>query len=183
MQLTSPEPAIDESFTAASTFWPRLTRSGDRLAFPLPGRFVVPGGFFRWFFYWDSCFVVPGLLVSGERELAREVVDSPVLSIEEYGFVPNYNSPKGVCASRSQPPFVAWAIREVWPTVGEVPLVLGGEPLPARPGVLCSSCNARKGLSQRRRRGHRGRPIAGVALQARSEWRRRHGQTRGASGP
>ena len=31
------------------------------------------------------------------------------------------------------------------------PLVLGGEPLPAHPGVLCSSCNARKGLSQRRR--------------------------------
>jgi hypothetical protein len=32
-----------------------------------------------------------------------------------------------------------------------VPLVLGREPLPARPGVLCASCNARKGLSQRRR--------------------------------
>jgi hypothetical protein len=31
------------------------------------------------------------------------------------------------------------------------PLVLGGELLPARPGVLCPSCNARKGLSQRRR--------------------------------
>jgi hypothetical protein len=31
------------------------------------------------------------------------------------------------------------------------PLVLGGEPLAAEPGVLCSSCNARKGLSQRRR--------------------------------
>ena len=27
----------------------------------------------------------------------------------------------------------------------------GGEPLPARPGVLCASCNARKRLSQRRR--------------------------------
>jgi hypothetical protein len=32
-----------------------------------------------------------------------------------------------------------------------VPLVLGGDPLPARPGVLCASCTARKGLSQRRR--------------------------------
>jgi hypothetical protein len=31
------------------------------------------------------------------------------------------------------------------------PLVLGGEALPARPGVLCASCNARKGLGQRRR--------------------------------
>jgi hypothetical protein len=32
-----------------------------------------------------------------------------------------------------------------------VPLAFGGEPLPARPGVLCASCNARKGLSHRRR--------------------------------
>ena len=32
-----------------------------------------------------------------------------------------------------------------------VPLVLGGEPLSTRQGVLCSGCNARKGLSQRRR--------------------------------
>jgi hypothetical protein len=33
----------------------------------------------------------------------------------------------------------------------QVLLVLGDEPLPARPDVLCSSCDARKGLSQRRR--------------------------------
>jgi hypothetical protein len=32
-----------------------------------------------------------------------------------------------------------------------VPLTLDGEPLPRRPGVICASCNARKGLSQRRR--------------------------------
>jgi hypothetical protein len=32
-----------------------------------------------------------------------------------------------------------------------VPLVLGGEPLPAQPGVLCSSCNAREGMGPRRR--------------------------------
>jgi alpha,alpha-trehalase len=119
MRLTSPETSIDAAVTAASTGWGRLTRSGERLAFPLPGRFVMPGGFFRWFFYWDSCFVVPGLLLSGERELAREVVDGLVHSIEEFGFVPNYNGPRGVCATRSQPPFLTWAIGEVWPSIGE----------------------------------------------------------------
>ena len=31
------------------------------------------------------------------------------------------------------------------------PVEFGGEPLPARPGVLSSSCNACKGLSKRRR--------------------------------
>ena len=119
MSLSTPEPRLDAAFAASVTGWGSLTRSGDRLAFPLPGRFVMPGGFFRWFFYWDSCFVVPGLLVSGERDLAREIVDGFVASIEEYGFVPNYNGPKGVCASRSQPPFLTWAISEVWPAIGD----------------------------------------------------------------
>ncbi len=119
MKLSAPEPRLVAAFEAALNGWPRLTRSGDRLAFPLPGRFVMPGGFFRWFFYWDSCFVVPGLLASGERELAREIVDGMIRSIERYGFVPNYNGPKGVCASRSQPPFLTWAIGEVWPMVDD----------------------------------------------------------------
>ena len=119
MRLSVPEPALADAFEAAATGWGPLTRSRERLAFPLPGRFVRPGGYFRWFFYWDSCFMLPGLLVSGERALAREIVDNFVVSIEEFGFVPNYNGPKGVCASRSQPPFLTWAIGEVWPTVSD----------------------------------------------------------------
>jgi hypothetical protein len=43
-----------------------------------------------------------------------------------------------------------WELADVGVTVDRA-IILGGEPLPARPGVLCSSCNARKGLSQRRR--------------------------------
>jgi len=64
-RLVSPEPLLDEAFAAAVAGWPRLTQSGDELAFPLPGRFVAPGGFFDWFFYWDSCFTVLGLTASG----------------------------------------------------------------------------------------------------------------------
>ena len=119
MRLTSPEPEIDEAFKAAATGWGSLTRSGDKLAYPLPGRFVMPGGFFRWFFYWDSCYVVPGLVLSGEGDLAREIVENLLYSIEEYGFVPNYNGPKGVCASRSQPPFLTWSVGEVWRPVDD----------------------------------------------------------------
>ena len=118
--LSVPEPELADAFAAAVAGWGPLTRSGDRLAFVLPGRYVMPGGFFKWFFYWDSCFVVPGLLVSGEQALAREVVDNLIVSIEEYGFVPNYDGPKGVCASRSQPPFLTWMIGELWPTIGEL---------------------------------------------------------------
>ena len=118
--LASPEPLLDNAFAAAAAGWPELTRLGEQLAFPLPGRFDAPGGFFDWFFYWDSYFTVLGLTVTGQWQLAREIVDAMVESIEEFGLVPNYNSPDGVCGSRSQPPFLNDAIVEVWPSVGDL---------------------------------------------------------------
>lgn len=115
--LTSPEPLVDDAFAAAAAGWPELTRPGADLTFPLSGRFVAPGGFFDWFFYWDSYFTVLGLTVGGQWQLAREIVDAMVESIEEFGLVPNYNSPDGICRSRSQSPFLTDAIIEVWPSV------------------------------------------------------------------
>jgi alpha,alpha-trehalase len=117
--LKSPEPLLDDAFAAAAASWPALTRPGSDLAFPLPGRFVTPGGFFEWFFYWDSYYTVLGLTACGEWQLARELVDALVASIEEFGMVPNYNSPDGVCRSRSQSPFLTDAIIELWPFVAK----------------------------------------------------------------
>ena len=87
-----------------------LTPPGGDLAFPLPGRFVAPGGFFDWYFYGDSYFTVLGLTPCGQWQLARELVDGFVASIEEFGMVANYNSPETICRSRSQPPFLTDAI-------------------------------------------------------------------------
>lgn len=118
-RLRSPEPLLDEAFAAAVEGWSDLVRSGGDLAFPLPGRYVAPGGFFDWFFYWDSCFAVVGLTSSGERELARELVDGMVAEVEEFGMVPNYNSPATVCRSRSQPPLLTTAVLDVRPSVAD----------------------------------------------------------------
>jgi alpha,alpha-trehalase len=115
--LASSEPQLDGAFSAAAESWTALTRSGVDLAFPLPGRYVAPGGFFDWFFYWDSCFTILGLTACGRWQLARELVDGFIASIEEFGMVPNYNSPDGVCRSRSQPPLLTDSIIEVWPSV------------------------------------------------------------------
>jgi alpha,alpha-trehalase len=117
--LASPEPQLDSAFGAAAERWSALIRPGGDLALPLPGRFVAPGGFFDWFFYWDSCFTILGLTPSGQWQLARELVDGLVASIEEFGMVPNYNSPNGICRSRSQPPLLTEAINEVWPFVSD----------------------------------------------------------------
>ena len=84
-RLVSPEPLLDEAFAAAAASWSALVRRGDCLAFPLPGRYIAPGGFFDWFFYWDSYFTILGLMPCGQRQLARELVDGFVASIEDDG--------------------------------------------------------------------------------------------------
>jgi alpha,alpha-trehalase len=118
--VSTPEPAIDATFEHIFDYWPVLTRPGESLAFPLSGRYVKPGGFFKWFFYWDSYFTLLGLVVQGKWQLAREIVEGFVTEIEEFGFVPNYNGPKSVCSSRSQPPFLTSAISEVYPAIDDL---------------------------------------------------------------
>jgi alpha,alpha-trehalase len=40
-------------------------------------------------YYWDSLWVVKGLLVSGMGESARHIVANVVSLVERYGFMPN----------------------------------------------------------------------------------------------
>ncbi|MBW8011143.1 MAG: hypothetical protein FVQ83_07880 [Chloroflexi bacterium] len=117
--VNTPGVEINETFNHVYEFWPNLTRPGDHVAFPLPGNFVVPGGFFDWFFYWDSYFIITGLVVQGEWQLALDIVNNFIAEVEEFGFIPNYNSPEDVCRSRSQPPYLTAAIQEVYPFVGD----------------------------------------------------------------
>jgi alpha,alpha-trehalase len=118
--VSTPEPEIDAAFNHVLEYWPVLTRRGESLAFPLPGRFVKPGGFFKWFFYWDSYFTLLGLVVQGRWQLAREIVEGLLAEIEEFGLVPNYNGPQSLCRSRSQSPFLTSAIREVYPSINDL---------------------------------------------------------------
>ncbi|OEL32401.1 putative trehalase [Dichanthelium oligosanthes] len=56
---------------------------------PLPGRVVVPGSRFREVYYWDSYWVVRGLLVSKMYDTAKDIVLNLVYMVEKYGFVLN----------------------------------------------------------------------------------------------
>jgi neutral trehalase len=80
--VSTPEPELDATFDHIFEYWRVLTRRGEMLAFPLPGRFIKPGGFFKWFFYWDSYFALLGLVVQGKWQLAREIVEGFVAEIE-----------------------------------------------------------------------------------------------------
>ncbi len=86
--------------------WDELTRTAEKekgTLLKLPKPYIVPGGRFNEFFYWDSYFVMLGLQVSGRIEMMKNIVDNCVYLINEFGFVPNAS--RTYFLSRSQPPY------------------------------------------------------------------------------
>lgn len=66
--------------------------------------FIVPGGRFREYYYWDSYWVVDGLLVCGMKDTVKGMIDNFVQLVRTYGFVPNGG--RIYYTNRSQPPFL-----------------------------------------------------------------------------
>ncbi|ASW75998.1 trehalase [Chryseobacterium piperi] len=86
--------------------WDELTRTsyqakGTLLQLPKP--YIVPGGRFNEFFYWDSYFIMLGLQVSGRIEMMENIVENCSYLIQNVGFVPNASRTHFL--SRSQPPY------------------------------------------------------------------------------
>jgi alpha,alpha-trehalase len=86
--------------------WDELTRTsyeakGTLLKLPKP--YIVPGGRFNEFFYWDSYFIMLGLQVSGRIEMMGNIVENCSYLIQNVGFVPNASRTHFL--SRSQPPY------------------------------------------------------------------------------
>ncbi|WP_265428211.1 trehalase family glycosidase [Chryseobacterium sp. YIM B08800] len=86
--------------------WDELTRTayeekGTLLKLPKP--YVVPGGRFNEFFYWDSYFIMLGLQTSGRIEMMENIIENCSYLIQTVGFVPNASRTHFL--SRSQPPY------------------------------------------------------------------------------
>jgi len=86
--------------------WDELTRiapeeKGTLLKLPKP--YIVPGGRFNEFFYWDSYYVMLGLQASGRIEMMENIVENCSYLIQTFGFVPNASRTHFL--SRSQPPY------------------------------------------------------------------------------
>ncbi|KUY31734.1 trehalase family glycosidase [Elizabethkingia ursingii] len=86
--------------------WDELTHTAfenEGTLLKLPKSYIVPGGRFNEFFYWDSYFVMLGLQVSGRVEMMKNIVENCSYLIHEFGFVPNASRTHFL--SRSQPPY------------------------------------------------------------------------------
>eukprot|EP01124_Arcella_intermedia_P028059 TRINITY_DN562_c0_g1_i1.p1 TRINITY_DN562_c0_g1~~TRINITY_DN562_c0_g1_i1.p1 ORF type:complete len:541 (+),score=96.18 TRINITY_DN562_c0_g1_i1:130-1752(+) len=76
---------------------------------PQPKPFIVPGDRFHEFYYWDSYWIISGLLVCDMQETALGIIQNALALIRSYGFVPN--GARIYYLNRSQPPLLSEMIR------------------------------------------------------------------------
>lgn len=79
---------------------------------PLTEPTIVPGDRFRETYYWDSYWVIRGLLASGMTQSARNLVSNLLSMLEAVGHVPN--GARVYYINRSQPPLLSAMVREVY---------------------------------------------------------------------
>ncbi|XP_059051470.1 trehalase-like [Achroia grisella] len=65
---------------------------------------IVPGGRFREFYYWDSYWIIKGLLLSEMSDTAKGMVSNFLDVVDRIGFIPNGG--RIYYAMRSQPPLL-----------------------------------------------------------------------------
>ncbi|KAL1137712.1 hypothetical protein AAG570_009408 [Ranatra chinensis] len=70
----------------------------------VPNPVIIPGGRFREFYYWDSYWIVRGLLLSKMHKTVRGMLSNFVGIVDKYGFVPNGG--RVYYTRRSQPPLL-----------------------------------------------------------------------------
>lgn len=74
-------------------------------ALQLPAAYIVPGGRYQEFYYWDTYFTMLGLKADGQQPLIDSMLANFVALIERHGHIPN--GTRTYYLSRSQPPFFA----------------------------------------------------------------------------
>lgn len=88
---------------------------------PLPNPVVIPGSRFREVYYWDSYWVIRGLLASKMHETAKAIVANLISLIDEYGYV--LNGARAYYSNRSQPPLLSSMIYEIYKRTGDKEMV------------------------------------------------------------
>ncbi|KAM6988666.1 trehalase isoform 1-T2 [Tautogolabrus adspersus] len=77
-----------------------------------PHSVVVPGGRFRELYYWDSYWVINGLLLSEMTHTAYGMIQNFLYLVNRYGFVPNGG--RIYYERRSQPPFLTLMVESYY---------------------------------------------------------------------
>lgn len=95
------ESYLSEALAALTRSQIEAPPSGSVLALPRP--FIVPGGRFREFYYWDSYFAMLGMTGGGLQDRVEDMIENFGSLLDRYGIIPNAS--RTYYLSRSHPPF------------------------------------------------------------------------------
>lgn len=70
----------------------------------VPNPVIVPGGRFREFYYWDSYWIIQGLLLSEMNKTVKGMLENFLYIVDKYGHIPNGG--RIYYLARSQPPLM-----------------------------------------------------------------------------
>lgn len=76
---------------------------------PVPNPVIIPGGRFIEFYYWDSYWIIRGLLYSEMRDTARGMIENFLSIVTRIGFIPNGG--RVYYWGRSQPPLLTAMVK------------------------------------------------------------------------
>ncbi|MCL4117246.1 UNVERIFIED_CONTAM: hypothetical protein GTU68_009957 [Idotea baltica] len=83
----------------------------------VPFPFIVPGGRFREFYYWDSYWIIEGLILSEMFSTARNMIKNYLYLVERYSYIPNGG--RVYYLGRSQPPFLIPMFHLFWKSTND----------------------------------------------------------------
>lgn len=93
--------------------WPILGRKVKPEVFEHPDRysivpvthgFIIPGGRFTELYYWDTYWIIEGLLISGMNDTVKGVIENLIELLKKFGHIPNGS--RWYYQRRSQPPLL-----------------------------------------------------------------------------
>lgn len=111
LQITDPE--YKQWAKNLNDIWKNLTRKmGDDVRdhpdrhslIYVPNAVVIPGGRFKEFYYWDTYWIVQGLLLCDMTETTRGIIENFLSMVKKYGHIPNGG--RVYYINRSQPPLL-----------------------------------------------------------------------------
>ncbi|KFK28961.1 hypothetical protein AALP_AA7G071100 [Arabis alpina] len=88
---------------------------------PLPEPVIIPGSRFREVYYWDSYWVIKGLMTSQMFTTAKGLVTNLMTLVETYGYA--LNGARAYYTNRSQPPLLSSMVYEIYKVTKDEELV------------------------------------------------------------
>ncbi|KAK9500278.1 hypothetical protein O3M35_001566 [Rhynocoris fuscipes] len=83
----------------------------------LPNGFIAPGGRFNEMYYWDTFWVIKGLILCDMVETAKGIIENFLYLVKVYGHIPNGS--RVYYLQRSQPPLLTIMIDSYYKATGQ----------------------------------------------------------------